>query len=477
MNEQAAVAETHISNLFFVGDRAYKLKKPVRFGFLDFSTTELREHACRREVELNRRIAPDVYLGVAEVRGVDGEVCDHLVVMRRMPAERRLSTLVDAGTDVDDDMRHLAHLVATFHAAAPTSRTIASAGTRDAVLARWEQNFDELRPYVGSVVDPDLAEDVERWARRYLAERAPLFELRRANGWVRDGHGDLRADDVFCLEDGPRVLDCIEFDDALRHVDVLDDACFLAMDLERLGACAHADRFVAMWSEFLGECHPATLQHHYIAYRALVRAKVACLRGRQDPSAADDANSFLRLARSHLDLGRVRLVVIGGLPGTGKSTLADALGRQRGWTVLRSDVLRKELAGLPVTAHAPASYGQGLYSPEATALTYAELLGEARHALRLGEPVVLDASWLDEGWRREARVLAEQSASDLVEIRCTVPTDLAARRIARRSGDPSDATPNVAATMAERMDPWTEAVVIDTSGPPERSLHQALAAL
>jgi aminoglycoside phosphotransferase family enzyme/predicted kinase len=477
VTQPVAVAETHISALFFVGDRAYKLKKPVRFGFLDFSTPERREQACRREVELNRRIAPDVYLGVAEVRCPDSPGSEHLVVMRRMPAERRLSLLVERGDDLDDEVRHLAHLVAAFHAAAGTSPTIAAAGTRGAVVARWQQNLAELRACADTGVDGDAVDDVERMARRYLDGREELFDRRCSEGWVRDGHGDLRAEDVFCLPDGPRVLDCIEFDDRLRHLDVLDDACFMAMDLEHHGSAQIGARFLEWWSEYLGETHPATLANHYIAYRALVRAKVACLRGRQDVDTVGDANSFLRLARAHLERGRIQLVLIGGLPGTGKSTLAEGIGRARGWTVLRSDVRRKELAGMATTTPAPSAFRQGLYDPESTARTYAELLGEARQALRLGEPVVLDASWIDDGWRHAARDVAHETASDLVEIQCTAPAELTSRRIEARSGDPSDATPGIARAMAHRMDAWPEAIAIDTSGPPSHTVHQALLAL
>jgi hypothetical protein len=476
----AGVAETHVSVTFFVGDRAYKLKKPVTTGFLDFSTRAARQAVCHREVELNRRLAPDVYLGVVDVIGLDGRPCDHLVVMRRMPAERRLATLVATGADVDAELRAIAELVARFHAEAPTSPEIADAASPQAVTANWETNFEEMAPFVGAVLDAERTGAVEEMARRYLAGRQPLFSRRIAEGRVREGHGDLLADDIFCLGDGPRILDCIEFDDRLRYGDVLADVAFLAMDLDRLGRPELASRFLTLYRDSSGERHPASLTYHYVAYRAHVRAKVACLRHEQgDPEAAGRARDLLDLAAGHLRRGRVRLVLIGGLPGTGKSTLAAALGLASGWRVWRSDIVRKELAGLPADVSATAAYGRGLYGPESRAGVYRELLARADDALSLGESVILDASWTEPEQRAEAAHVAEQTSSDLLELQCRAPLEVTTTRLrARRAGsDASDADPAVAVAMAEAAAPWPDAIKIDTSGDPEDALAAAVAAV
>jgi aminoglycoside phosphotransferase family enzyme/predicted kinase len=482
VNQPAAVAETHISVIVFLGDRAYKVKKPVSLGFLDFSTREARLAACRSEVELNRRLAPDVYLGVADVTGPDGELCDHLVVMRRMPPERRLSTLVSAGAAVDGDLRRIAQIMAAFHAAADDrSPEIGAAGRADAILARWESNFVTIAPLAAcGVVDAGRCRRIEELARRYLAGREPLFSQRISDGFVRDGHGDLQADDIFCLADGPRILDCIEFDPGLRHGDVLADVAFLAMDLERLGDPAAAARFLSWYAEFSGESHPPTLASHYIAYRAHVRAKVACLRHIQgDPAAAAEAESRLALAERHLAAGRVVLALVGGLPGTGKSTLAAGLGGRLGWLVLRSDVVRKELAGVDARRPGGASFQEGLYRSEMTAEVYGTMLDRARTALGAGESVILDASWTDAHCRAAAALVAEETSADLLELRCDAPPGVAAERIRRRErgDDPSDATPEVAAAMAARVHPWPSATALDTSGAPDVALATALAAL
>jgi uncharacterized protein len=468
LTEPPRLAETHSAIVVLLGNRAYKLKKPVDLGFLDFSTRAAREAIVHREVELNRRLAPDVYLGVADVTGPDGELCDHLLVMRRMPEDRRLATLVRRGLATDEQLREIARAVAAFHSRAARSAAIAAAGSPSAIAAKLERDLDDLDAYAG---DP----------LRYLAGRRALLETRVRAGCICDGHGDLLADDVFCLADGPRILDCIEFDDALRYGDVLADVAFLAMDLEHLGASDLARSFLRWYGEFSDEHHPESLADWYVAFRALIRAKVACVRYRQgDTAAADRARELLTLAGTRLRHGRVTLVVVGGAPGTGKSTLAAGVARARGWALLGSDVVRKELAGLPADADATAALRQGLYDDATTAATYGELLRRAGRALELGESVVLDASWTRAADRDRAAGLGAATASRVVELRCEAPPELAEARISarRRAGTgPSDATPEVARALRAGADPWPSAVPIDTTGPEESSLRRALEAL
>jgi uncharacterized protein len=481
----AAVAETHSAIVFFVGERAYKVKKPVDLGFLDFRTRQAREDTCHREVALNRRLAPDVYLGVADVLGPDGRPCDHLVVMRRMPPDRRLATLITRGEPVDDHLWHLAHLIAAFHAAAerlPAADEAASAG---ALGRRWADNTATLHDHADGLISTTLIDHVHALAMRYLSGRGPLFERRIADGRACDGHGDLLADDIFCLDDGPRVLDCVEFDDHLRYGDVLADVAFLAMDLERLGRPELATRFLNAYREHADDTWPPSLSHHHIAYRAHVRAKVSAIRASQgDEPSRDVARQHLSMTHDHLEAARVRLVLVGGLPGTGKSTLADDLGDTLSATVLRSDEVRKELAGMPATSPAGAPFGQGIYSAAATEATYEALFERTEVALGLGETVILDASWIDDAWRARARNLAERTDADLVELNCQAPTELAADRLRRRAscrdpvtgdGDASDATPEIAQHMAQTAAPWPSATPIDTSTTSDAALAAALA--
>lgn len=463
----AAITETHTAVVVLAGDRAYKAKKAVRFPFVDLTTTALRRRACEREVELNRRFAPDVYLGVATLR-LPGEPGEPVVVMRRMPEECRLSALVAASrSDARDETVKVARLVAAFHAAAPTSAAIAEAASPAAVARTSLRNVDELDALRGHLLDAADVETARRLTESYLAGRGPLFSERAATS-ARDGHGDLLADDVFCLPDGPRVLDCLEFDDALRYGDVLADVAFLAMDLERLGGTALARTFLDAYAEFSGATWPPSLEHFYVAQRALVRAKVACLR-----SDSAQAHDLIRIALRHLRAGRVRLVLVGGLPGTGKSTVARGLADLLGLTLLRSDAVRKQIHGVAPGSWHPERYGEGLYDAGHTAATYAELLREATLALTHGESVVLDATWLDPAMRARAAAVAAAAHADLVQVRCTAPADVALRRVTERAfahADISDATPEVAERMVATATAWPDAFVIDTTAAPPATL-------
>jgi aminoglycoside phosphotransferase family enzyme/predicted kinase len=467
----AQVVETNCAVVLLFGDRAYKIKKPVNLGFLDFRSRQERARVCQREVELNRRLSPDVYFGVAHVQDPAGEICEHIVVMRRMPAELRLSTLVREGAPVEEHLRMLARLIAAFHSAAPTRPEIAAEGGVAELRRRWSANLGETERFRGHDLPPELHAEIGHLAGRYLDGRADLFRERAAAGLIRDGHGDLLSDDIYCLPEGPRVLDCLEFDDRLRWIDVLDDAAFLAADLERLGRPDLGRLFLDQWAEFIGYPHVPSLEHHYVAYRAFVRAKVALLRGEQgDQSGPRAAKDLAVIALRHLQAGAVRMVLVGGAPGTGKTTLAAGLAEQLGWVVLSTDDVRRELA--PPHAH-------DRYSPEAKRATYAELLRRARVALGRGESVIADATWTSGEERGHARDVALASRSDLVELRCRLPVGIAAERAERRlqtGTSRSDAGRSVATHLASRADPWPEAEPIDTLASPEEAVAAAVKA-
>ncbi|MFC5994987.1 AAA family ATPase [Pseudonocardia hispaniensis] len=475
----AELRETHVGIVVLIGDRAYKMKKPVRTGFLDFSTLELRREALRRELELNRRLSPDVYLGISDVSaarpdGEPAEVAEHLLVMRRMPADRRLATLLATGEDISGPLRDLARLVARFHAGAERGPAVNAQGTREALRNRWQDNVVETRAILGAPLDDAAIEHIERLAMRFVDGRGPLFDRRIADDRIVDGHGDLIADDVFLLDDGPRVLDCLEFDDRLRYLDALDDVAFLAMDLERLGAPHRAAEFLDAYVAFSGDPAPSALRHHYTAYRAFVRAKVACLRHAQgDAAAAAAAVEYAEVARRHLERGAVRLALVGGLPGTGKTTVAGGLADRFGAVVLSSDRIRKELAGIDPTARAGAAYREGLYRAEHTEALYRELLDRAGELLARGESVILDASWTSALHRQEAEKLAKDTHSELIQLECRTSTEVAAQRLRSRPVGSSDATAQIAAQMAVAADEWPDAVILSTSGTVEESLRHA----
>lgn len=312
----AAVRETHSGVVFLLGNRAYKCKKPIDLGFVDFRTLERRTWCCEREVELNRRFAPDVYLGVAELSDPGATDCEPLVLMRRMPDGRRLSTLIGVGEPLQDTIIRIARIIAAFHAGAERSPDIAAEGTRDAIARRWAASFAQVKPLAKDTLGEQLAAEIEERVHVFLAGRNRLFTERVSAGRIVDGHGDLICDDIFCLGDGPRILDCLEFDDRLRYLDGLDDIAFLAMDLEKLGATFLARLLLDRYADFVGDPAPASLRHHYIAYRAFVRVKVHCLRHIQgDGSAAAEARAYADIAVRHLRASAVRMILIGGCQG------------------------------------------------------------------------------------------------------------------------------------------------------------------
>jgi uncharacterized protein len=476
----AAVRETHVSTVFLVGDRACKVLKAVDLGFLDHSTLELRRRGCEVEVEVNRRFAPDVYLGVVTVLGPDGEPAEHGILMRRLPDDRRLAALLD-DPEGPDRVRDVAHRIAAVLAAAPRSPDIDRAGAPDAVRALWDGNLAEMAAFRDGPLHGDALAAVGELAHRYLDGRAELLTDRVGRGCTRDGHGDLLAEDIFCLPDGPRILDALAFADHLRRGDVLLDVAFLAMDLEHRGHPELARRLLAWYREFSDEAFPPTLAHHYVAYRALVRSKVACIRHAQgDAPAEAEARRFLHQSIDHLRAGRVRLVLVGGAVGTGKSTLCDGIADADDWVVLRSDEVRKELAGLPYEADAAAAPDEALYEPDLRAATYRVLLERARSLLARGERVLLDATWADPTSRAEARAVADETSAELAALRCTAPLELTLERLRRRlpgAARGSDATPGVAITVAHRFAPWPEAVEISTEGALSESVDRARRAL
>lgn len=473
MTPPARVVETHTATIFFVGERAYKLKKALDLGFLDHTTREARLASCQAEVELNRRLAPDVYLGVLDIVDEAGRPQDHLVAMRRMPDDRRLAACLERGDDVDDALRQIVHDVATLHSRPPADDRHDHLASPAEVRQRWSDGFDQLRPLADRLDRHERLTRSEALVARYLDGREPLLHRRIADGWIRDGHGDLQAEDIFVLDDGPRILDCIEFGEDYRWGDVLSDIAFLAMDLERLGRRDLATELLARHKDLTADRWPASLAHHYVAYRAHVRAKVGLLRHAQhDEQVGAEVDALVDLSLRHLEQAQVQLVMVGGLPGTGKSTLAAGLGDHLGAVVLRTDEIRRRMADPADTPTAHTSTSDtptpdGRYRPEQVDAVYRRMADEARQLLGLGEHVVVDATWASAENRDRFRALAGDTSSTLTELRCTLPAAVAAARIEQRRADgedPSEATSAVAAAMAERFAPWPEAVEVSTDG-------------
>lgn len=471
-NLDAQVHETHTGVVILLGGRAYKAKKPIATDFLDFTTPTRRQQACEREVALNTRVAPDSYLGVAHLVGPGDCEPEPLVVMRRYPDSTRLASMVRLAEPVDDRLDKIAETLADFHRIAVRNPSIDEQGTAAAITARWDENLVELQryPYLAS----DLVAEIRRLVERYTAGRAQLFSSRIADRRIVDGHADLLADDIFCPPEGLAILDCLEFDDRLRYVDGIDDAAFLAMDLEFLGRADLSAFFLDRYRRYAGDAAPSSLTDFYIAYRAVVRAKVDCVRaGQGHDEAVDLARRHTDIALKHLGSGTVQLIVVGGGPGTGKTTVSRALAAQLGAHVLSTDDVRRQLQDASVIAGPAGVLDSGLYTPQNVAAVYDEVLRRAREQLANGVSVILDGTWRDPRQRQRAHRLAADTATPIVEFTCVAPLDSASARIQSRASTMSDATPEIAVALAEQDGQPPSGHEIDTSRPLAESVAEA----
>jgi aminoglycoside phosphotransferase family enzyme/predicted kinase len=446
---EVSMRQTHISWLFFTEHFVYKVKKPVNFGFLDFTTLEARRHFCEEEARLNRRLASDVYVGVLEVKAKDGyirlggqgEVVDYALQMRRLPEDRMLPTLLAKGDVTPETMRRLAHLLAAFHARAETGPAINQDGTVATIVGNWEENFAQTAPYLDWPLGRDAYEKIRGRVLAFCRTHTWLFDQRVAQGRIRDGHGDLRAEHI-CVTEPMAIFDCIEFNHRFRYGDVAADVGFLAMDLEERGFADLSQAFVQAYVTSAGDHELLSVLDFYKCYRAFVRAKVECFRT-DDPAvpggdkrlAARAASRYCQLAARYADALRSPwLLLCCGLMGSGKSVLAKALAQRIDLTVLSSDVMRKELAGIEPTTPARTAYGEGIYTAERTEATYAQLLKRAECLLSQGRSVLLDASFQRTSHRTQAMQLAARTGAEFCVLECWCPEEELRRRLESRVG-------------------------------------------
>ena len=446
--------DTHLSHVYLAGDRVLKIKQAVDYGFVDFRLLEARRQSCDDEFRLNRRLTSGVYLGVVPITEengsfrVDGsgDLVEWGTVMRRLPAGGMLDERIRQG-DVPADLGpRLGKRLATFHASIANTCGQSPGPYSDTSTAVVLDNLDELAPFGGPILDGDQLAMVDESLRDFITLHRTLLDQRVADGWVREGHGDLRAEHI-CLESNGeiQIFDCVEFSQEIRCADVVSDLAFLLMDLHRLSRPDLA-RDVSRAYREAGISLPEDLVQFYSAHRALVRAKVACLSmaGASEESATRywaSASEYLNLATAAAVEPLPALIAMTGLSGTGKSTVARSVGQALGVRVLASDVTRKQLAG--VDGSAAAKWQSGIYGPDWTEKTYARLLDDAEAEIRAGEAVVVDATFLDERWRTEFARRGQDFGSPVLFVQVTCDPNVVARRIQARAangGNVSDAS-------------------------------------
>jgi aminoglycoside phosphotransferase family enzyme/predicted kinase len=536
--EAIQVIQTHASVVFVVGQRVYKLKKPADLGFADYSPPEARRHFCQEEIRLNARLAPHVYLGIAPVVASPdgalrfgatvpadaaplpgatwngGTVVDYAVVMLRCPEEAALAARVRAGTVTPAQIAAIARRVAAFHARAASDERVAAFGDLAIIAANWEENLVQMLPFVDAgaqpVLDRATYQRIASFARSFLEQRAALFHERQNTGCTRECHGDLRLEHVYLLdapdaEDAVTIIDCVEFSERYRCGDTCGEVAFLAMELDVAGRPDLSRAFVEAYSAAASDAGVKELLTFYQCYRACVRGKVRAMASRQPEESSlerersqREAETLFAFADQYAKAAtQPLLVMIGGLVGTGKSTLAAALHREQGWPIASSDVVRKRLAGLDIAQQVPAAFGQGIYSAIWSARVYDALRAEALAALQRGHSVIVDASFIRRSDRVAVANAAQSAGARAIFLECTCPPDVARDRLRRRwlehaTGLPeassasaaSDGRPEIvdaqrAAQEAVQPDqePFDVAATIETTLPLARQIETACEAL
>ncbi len=473
--------QTHISHVFLVGERVYKLRKAVAFPFLDFTERAARNDDCLREVALNRRLAPSVYLGVAPIRCEAGEVtvgplgeslagdAEHATVMRRLPAGRDALSLLERGELTAGHVAAIAARLPPFHDA----HTLGSPAPWDAErwLARIAEPVRECFVVLGEgdCMEAARVAAAAAQAEAALAAGAPHFERRRSDGRAVDAHGDLHLDHVWFEDDGdePLLVDCLEFSEDLRRIDRASELAFLQMDLAYRGRADLGEFLLADYAGRTDDFGLFRVVDFFAAYRALVRAKVAALATGQATLSAAQRGDARASAVRHLELAESLLeprsegaiVLLCGTVGSGKSTVARRMAEAGQGVPVASDRVRKRLAGLEPTARTGAGVDEGLYHPEQTRRVYEALFERAEDLVASGRTALLDASFTTRSQRAMARAWAEQRGvrARLIEVRCEL--EQARQRLearARAGKDPSDAGPDFLATSLARFEPPEE---------------------
>ncbi|UCE97328.1 MAG: AAA family ATPase [Dehalococcoidia bacterium] len=483
--EGIELEQTQMSFVFLTDNYAYKVKKPVNLGYLDYTTLEKRRHFCYREVELNKRLCSNAYLGVVTInRQRDnysicgaGEVMEYAVKMRRLPHQLMMDWLLKSGSVSIKMISRLADKIVTFHRQAETSGEINAFGSIDTIIQNTEENYSQTENYIGKTISSFQYQQIKEYSHSFIADNTALFNKRVKGNHIRDCHGDLHTAHV-CFKNGICIYDCIEFNDRFRYGDVAAEVAFLAMDLDHHERADLSRIFV---KEYMSKSHDAELEkllNFYKCYRAYVRGKVASFK-LDDAYITDDervrtiqtAGSYFDLAYSYIK-SIPSLFITTGLVGSGKTALSQILAGRMGLVVLSSDVIRKRLAHIPQIERRFEEYDNGIYSPEFSRKTYDTMLDEAKNILAEGGSVIMDASFIKAGERQRAKALAEEMGAGFYILECRSDEETIRRRLSQRleKGSVSDGRWEIYLVQKERFEPVLEVspqkrVIIDTAKP------------
>jgi len=465
------VLETHISWVILTGDYAYKIKKPMDFGFLNFSTLDRRKHFCEEELRLNKRLADSLYLEVlpitgsagAPLLGGSGEAFEYAIRMRQFDQHELFDKQQERGELDAGQLASLARQVAEFHETLPPVPDDKPLGTPAAVFAGMQENFDQIRPMIDDEALLNQIDHLEAWTRATFERLQPLIEQRRAEGFVRECHGDLHLANITVYEGEVTVFDCIEFSEPFRWIDVINDLAFLLMDLESRGENRLASVVLNHYLEYRGDFQALPLLNLYKAYRAMVRGKIA-LFTMANPSLSDSEKAdlmqrfreYARLAEAYSSIPNPYLLATTGLSASGKSAISKDMAAELGLVRLRSDVERKRLYGLGPLDDSKSGIGQNLYTEEANQRTYQRLAELARELLLAGMPVIVDAACLKQQERELLTEVAESLGLPFALIHCEAPEQTRRQWIRERAGDASEASEELLEAQAGWFEPLTD---------------------
>lgn len=408
--QQLELIETHVSWVILTGKYAYKIKKPVDFGFLDFSTLEKRKYFCEEELRLGQLFAPEIYLAVVPITGTikhpqinsdTGPILEYAIKMCEFSQENLLSALLKQEKLDADLIDQLGQLIAEFHKKTPIAPKNSRFGLPHEVHAPTQQNFEQIIPLLKDPGDIKQIKRLKIWANKQFIKHQKLFEQRKEQGFIRDCHGDLHLANIILYHDKLILFDRLEFNEDLRWTDVIADLAFLAMDLSEKNQSKFANQLINSYLQFTRDYEGLNLLAYYLSYRAVVRAKIALFRLNQKDlndkeklNIRNDYYNFINLAESYTQPNKPCLIIMHGLAGSGKSTLAKNIAIECGGIQISSDIIRKELFNIPLYESSHSTPYGGIYTPQSTKETYNRLLDLAKIVTKAGFTVLIDATFL-----------------------------------------------------------------------------------
>jgi uncharacterized protein len=485
--------QTHTSWVFLTGKYAYKIKKPVFFGFLDYTTLDARKFFCEEELRLNRRLSPEIYLAVVPINeqiiksdrktirinlGGKGKVIDYAVKMKELPQDKLMTERLKQDAIAYHEIEQLARIVADFHQSAESSPSISQFGLMETIKFNWDENFAQTEEFIGRTIGNSTFHRIKKILYKFMLDNFDLFEKRIKEDRIILGHGDLHSKNIF-IADKIYIFDGIEFNQRFSCCDVASEVAFLAMDLDYFGKSNFANFFIERYLQYTKDYELLKLLDFYKCYRAYVRGKVTSFNLKDPGIGAQDKQIAAKTAKRYFELAKryaqnlvttPKLIIMIGLPGVGKTHFALQLADKINAYLLRSDIIRKELMNVPLRQHHYTGYGSGIYKGNISARTYDEMYKRARIFLTQGKTCILDATFSLAKARTAAEEIAREFKVPFLMVHCFCPDKIVFKRMAHRARgfDFSDATPEVYLRMKKNFDPVHRSqnvVKVDTSKP------------